>query len=208
MIRNRLLLAVCMLFAWLAAAHAQQAVVGFESGPAAVVGTPANSSHAAGTAVGPSGHLTPYTNQATVGTNQSGLFVIPVMRSANNNQFSAIITQIAMTSSGGSTGQYVVRVWSRLPANTTCVDNTAFSGNFATDDQYLITPPFSMTPAAPASTTGDASTYASLTVQTFDALNADTPSPTRNLYVCLVTVSTDTADENKGIRVMVSGPQN
>lgn len=204
--RSALIALACALFgAW--PAYAQTAVVGFESGPAAVVGTPANASHSAGQVVGPSGDLTPFTNQATVGTNQSGLFVIPVLRSQNNNQPSAIITQFAMTSSGGSTGAYVVRIWSRLPSNTTCVDNSAFAGNFATDDQYLITPPFSITPAAPGSTTGDSNTYGSLTVQTFDLLNADNPL-TRNLYVCLVTVSTDTADENKPLRVMVSGPQN
>ena len=185
---------------------AQQPVTGFEAGPSAVVGTPANSSHAAGTVVGPTGNLAPFTNSATVGTNQSGLFVVPVIRSGAINP-SVIITQFALTSNGGSTGAYVVRMWSRLPINTTCIDNTAFAGNFATDDQYLITPPFSVTPAAPSSTTGDSSTYASLTVQTYDLLNADIPG-TRNLYVCLQTVSPDTADENKPIRVMVSGPQN
>lgn len=199
-----LVLLTCL---WAPAALAQTSVVGYDSGPAAVVGTPANSSHAGGTAVGPSGNLAPFTNAATLGTNQSGLFVVPVLRTLNANSLSGIVTQFALTSNGGSTGQYVVRIWSRLPANTTCVDNTAFAGNFATDDQYLITPPFSVTPAAPGSTTGDASTYASLTVQTFDVLNTDSPA-TRNLYVCLVTVSTDTADENKGIRVMLSGPQN
>ena len=199
------LIALFVLACMLAGAKAQQPVVGFDSGPAAVVGTPANASHAAGTVVGPSGNLTPFTNQATVGSNQSGLFVIPVMRRGDN--LSAIITQFSMTSSGGSTGTYVVRIWSRLPGNTTCVDNSAFAGNFAIDDQYLITPPFSITPAAPASTTGDANTYGALTVQTFDALNADSPG-TPNLYVCMQTVSIDTADENKAVRVMLSGPQN
>lgn len=185
-------------------AFAQQAVVSFESGPASVVGTPANSSHAGGTVVGPSGNLTPLNNQNLTGTNQSGLFVIPVARVPGG---SLIMTQFAMTSSGGSTGQYVVRAWRKLPINTTCIDGTAFAGNFNTDDADLITPPFAVTPAAPAVTTGDASTYASQTVQTYDVQNTDQPV-TRNLYICLQTVSTDTADDNKPIRVMVSGPQN
>jgi hypothetical protein len=207
MIRAWLL--VLAFISQIAPSYAQQAVVGFESGPSSVVGTPANSSHAAGTVVGPSasinsGRLTPFTNTAQVGTNQSGLFVIPVMRLAN---LSAIITQVAITSSGGSTGAYVVRIWRKLPSNTTCVDGSAFAGNFATDDADLITLPFSVTPAAPASTTGDAGTYAPLTVQTFDAQNTDSPG-TRNLYVCLQTIATDTADDNNPIRVMVSGPQN
>lgn len=199
--RTALAIAICLyaLPAW-----AQQAVVGFESGPSSVVGTPANSSHAAGTAVGPTGNLTPFTNAATVGTNQSGLFVIPIMRGPG---LSAIITQFALTSSGGSIGNYVVRIWRKLPINTTCIDGTAFAGNFTTDDADLITPPFSVAPAAPAVTTGDANTYASMTVQTFDAQNTDIPA-TRNLYVCLQTVSTDTADNNKPMRVMLSGPLN
>lgn len=203
---RKILIGIAALALLCGHARAEQPVTGFEAGPSAVVGTPANSSHAAGNVVGPSGNLTPFTNQATVNTNQSGLFVIPVLRPNATNP-SAIITQFALTSNGGSTGAYVVRIWSKLPVNTTCVDNTAFAGNFTTDDQYLITPPFSITPAAPAVTTGDANTYAALTVQTFDLLNADAPT-TRNLYVCLQTVSTDTADDNKPMRVMVSGPQN
>lgn len=201
MIRH--VLAILLSAAWIAPAAAIT-VEGYESGASAVVGTPANSSHAAGQAVGPTGNLTPFNNAATVGTNQSGLFVIPVARIPGG---SLIMTQFAMTSSGGSTGQYVVRIWSRLPLNTTCQDNAAFVGNFTTDDAYLITPPFAVTPAAPAVTTGDANTYASVTVQTYDVENTDSPA-TRNVYICLQTVSTDTADDNKPIRVMVSGPQN
>ena len=191
---------------------AQQAVIGFESGPVAVTGTPANSSHAAGTAVGPvaAGLVGPGGRPvAQLTGNQSGIFVVPIGRitgaasSGGPVGVSNIITQFAMTSTGGSTGQYVVRIWTQPPVNTTCVDNTAFVGNFATDDNFLITPPFSITPAAPAVTTGDSNTYASLTVQTFDFVSAQGLA-----YICLQTVSTDTADENKAIRIMMSGPQN
>lgn len=204
---KRILLACALL--WAAPVAAQTAVVGFESGPAAVIGTPANSSHAAGTAVGPavgtnvtsaSGQIT---NGAQIGTNQSGLFVVPWARVPGA---AGIVTQFALTSSGGSVGQYVVRIWRKWPVNTTCIDGTAFAGNFTTDDADLITPPFSVTPAAPAVTTGDANTYASVTVQTYTMQNTDQPV-TRNLYVCVQTVSTDTADANKAMRVMLSGAQ-
>lgn len=191
---------------------AQTFVVGYESGPVAVTGTPVNSSHAAGTVVGPvaGGLVGPNGRPVTQLTgNQSGIFVVPIGRitgaaaSAGPVGVSNIVTQFAMTSNGGSTGQYVVRVWTQPPVNTTCVDNTAFAGNFAIDDNYLMTPPFALTPAAPAVTTGDANTYASLTVQTFDFVNQNGLA-----YVCLQTVSTDTADQNKAIRIMMSGPQN
>lgn len=189
-------------------AYAQLPVIGFESGPVAVTGTPANSSHAAGTVVGPAAGTLVGPNGRPVTQltgNQSGVFVLPISRVASGSVTgqSNIVTQFAMTSSGGSTGQYVVRIWTQPPVNTTCVDNTAFAGNFATDDNYLMTPPFALTPAAPTSTTGDTSTYASLTVQTFDF-----SSPQGFAYVCLQAVATDTADENKPIRVMMSGPQN
>jgi hypothetical protein len=193
-------------------ALAQQAVIGFESGPVAVTGTPANSSHASGTAVGPvaAGLVGPNGRPvAQLTGNQSGIFVVPIGRitgaasSGGPVGMSTIVTEFALTSTGGSTGQYVVRIWTQPPLNTTCVDNTAFAGNFATDDNYLITPPFSVTPAAPAVTTGDSSTYGSLTVQAFSF-----ESPNGLAYVCLQTVSTDTADENKAVRVMLSGHQN
>jgi hypothetical protein len=206
-------LLVCIALLWAPPALAQTPIIGFESGPSAVIATPSSASHAAGTAVGAgtatgavanvtsvSGQIT---NQAQQGTLQSGLFVIPVARVPGA---SMIVTQVAMTSTGGSTGQYVLRAWRKWPQNTTCQDNVAFAGNF-NDDAELITPPFSITPAAPAVTTGDANTYGSVTVQTYDFENTDQP-PTRNIYICLQTVSTDTADEAKAIRIMVSGPQN
>lgn len=156
---------------------------GNDSGPVVQSQTPAASSHAAGTSVG-------------------GLFTIPLARVSGG---SGAVTQFAFTSTGGSTGQYVVRIWDKSPANTTCTDNTAFAGNFTTDDANLITPSFSISPIAPTVTTGDASTYAALTNLNWDYKNADS---TQNLYVCVVTVSTNTADESHAVRVMLSGPQN
>lgn len=205
--RLRLIAALMLFAALVVPARAQMPVIGFESGPVAVTGTPASSSHSAGTAVGPAAGTLVGPNGRPVAQltgNQSGIFVLPIGRQIGpSTGQSSIITQISMTSSGGSTGQYVVRIWTQPPLNTTCQDNVAFAGNFATDDNYLMTPPFSLTPAAPAVTTGDASTYASLTVQTFDFASAQGTA-----YVCLQTVSTDTADDNKPIRIMMSGPQN
>lgn len=171
-------------------------VTGFDPGPVAVTATPANASHAAGTAVGCAA--------VTCAGNQGALFLVPVARFAG---YSLILTQIAVTSSGGYASPYLVRVWAANPVNTTCKDNTAFVGNFTTDDAFLVTPPFSLTMAAPAQTTGDAGTYGASTGITWDARNLDATG-TKFLYVCLVATATDTADENKAIRVMMSGPQN
>lgn len=197
-------------------ALAQLSVIGFESGPSAVTATPNSSSHAAGVAVGAgtgagaSANVTTseggITNPAQQGTLGSGLFVIPVARVTGA---SMIVTQISITSSGGyvGSGGYLVRAWSRWPQNTTCQDNVNFAGNFAIDDAYLITPPFAVAMAAPSNTTGDTASYGSVTVQTYDFENVDSPA-TRNIYLCLVVLATDIADESKPLRVMVSGPQN
>lgn len=159
-------------------------VSGFDSGAISAVATPANSSHAAGVSVG-------------------GLFSVSLARI---NGGSGIVTSFNLKSTGGSVGAYVIRIWQKNPAGTTCTDNSAFVGADA-DDANLITAPFAVTPAAPASTTGDSATYASVTVVSWDYKNVDT-SPGQNLYVCLVTVATDTADDNKLVRVQLSGPQN
>lgn len=211
---RKIALAAAALFLSCGAASAQMPVVGYESGPVAVTGTVAASTHASGVVVGPAvGTLVgPGGRPVTQLTgNQSGVFVVPIGRlggspiggQGTSYGVSNIVTQVAVTSAGGNTVGYVVRMWSQPPLNTTCVDNTAFAGNFATDDNYLMTPPFTLTPAAPGVTTGDASTYASLTVQTFDFEN-----PNGLAYVCLQSTGSDTADNNTKVRVMLSGPQN
>lgn len=161
-----------------APAAAQVAGVSAHSGPVSAVATPANSSHAAGTSVG-------------------GLFQFTLGDAG-------ILTGFWWKSTGGSTGQLVIRIWDKNPSNSTCTDNSAFAGS-DTDDANLITPPFALTPAAPPSTTGDAATYASLLGQTFDFKNADNP-PTEKLYACAVTVATDTLDQNHQVRASLSGP--
>jgi hypothetical protein len=155
---------------------------GYDSGPVTATGTVNSSSHGAGVSVG-------------------GLITVPWARI---NGGSGIITNFSWTSPGGAVVQYVVRIWAKFPASTTCTDNTNFAGN-ATDDRALITPPFAITPAAPASTQGDAKTYASQTGVTWDFRNQDN---TLNAYVCVVTTATDTADESTSPVVMLSGPQN
>lgn len=175
--------------------RAQTPVVGFDPGPAWVTSTPNSSSHAAGTSIG-------------------GLLKLPFGRGGPTPAvpattaigYSGIITQFGWISSGGSTGQLVIRLWAKNPVNTTCTDETAFAGS-VTDDQYLITPPFSIIPAAPAVTTGDAKTYGGATGLTYDFQNKDIPQ-TVYAYVCAVTVAPDTVDESAAIYAMVSGPQN
>jgi hypothetical protein len=160
------------------------ATTGFDSGPVTKANAVSGSSHAAGVSVG-------------------GLFTIPVARIAGG---SGIITNFSWTSPGGATVTYAVRIWDKNPASTTCTDNTNFAGN-ATDDMNLIVPPFSITPAPPGSTQGDAKTYASVAGITWDYKNADSPA-SQNLYGCVVATATDTADENTSPVMMLAGPQN
>lgn len=154
----------------------------YDSGAVTGTGTVNSSSHAAGTSVG-------------------GLITVAV---AHTNSGSGVITNFSWTSIGGSTGTLVFRVWQKNPSSTTCTDNTAFASN-STDDKQLITPPFALTPQAPAVTTGDSKTYAGLQQVSWDYANQ---SSNQNLYVCAVTVATDTADESTSPVVSLSGPQN
>lgn len=161
----------------------------YDSGPvkASCTGSPcvANSSHAAGTSVG-------------------GLFTMPL---GTINGGSGILTALGYMSPGGSTGQMVLRGWTKTPSST-CTDNTAFSANSADDPYRIIGTPVTITPARDAAaTSGDARTYADLTGLTLDYKNNDaTASP--NLYFCLVTVATDTADQNTTPVLLGAGPQN
>jgi hypothetical protein len=165
---------------WIGVASAQQ--FSYDSGSSPVqTATPNSSSHAAGSSVG-------------------GLFSFPIARF---NGGSGIITSFWWTSTGGATTQLVVRLWDAKPLNTTCTDQTAFSGS-AADDQHLLTPPFALTPAAPASTIGDSKTYASSTGLTLSFKNQDSPSG-KNIYGCVVTAATDTADESAAVYTNVTG---
>jgi hypothetical protein len=181
---RKALYAAALLLAILIAPHQASAQIGLDAGAVTASATPANSSHAAGTSIG-------------------GLFSVPLAHIAGG---SGIITNVNWKSVGASVGTLVIRIWQKNPANTTCTDNTAFAGS-DTDDTFLITGPFAITPAVPAVTTGDTASYASLGNLVLDYRNADT-TPSFNVYVCAVTVSTDTADQNKIVRVTLSGPQN
>jgi hypothetical protein len=180
-----LLVALCFL---INAACAQTpgggAITGYDSGVVSATATPANSSHAAGTSIG-------------------GLFTIQVARI---NGGSGIISNMLWKSTGGSTGTLVIRIWQKNPTGTTCIDNSAFVGS-DTDDAFLLTAPFAITPAVPAIATGDAATYATLNGLFFDYKNSDT-TLSMNVYVCAITIATDTLDQNKTIRLSLSGPQN
>ena len=100
-----------------------------------------------------------------------------------------------------------MRVWQKNPTGTTCTDNSAFASS-ATDDAYLIGGgPTTVTFGTPATTIGDAKTYASLTGITWDYKNVDA-SATQNLYVCLVNASADTPGATATISISLSGPVN
>ena len=159
-------------------------VGGFDSGPVQVSASVNSSSHSAGQSLG-------------------GLITLSVART---NGGSGGLSVIAYKSSKGSTGQVVMRIWDKSPANSTCTDNTAFAGS-ATDDAFLLVPPFALTPAAPAVTTGDANTYASLLPGRISFVTSDT-SAGNSLYACVVTVATDTTDESGSVYVTLSGDLN
>ena len=162
-------------------AQAQQ--ISYDSGTSPVqTATPNGSSHAAGSSVG-------------------GLFTYPIARV---NGGGGIITTFWWISSGGATTQLLVRLWDRNPTATTCTDQTAFVSS-AVDDQHLLTPPFAVTPVAPASTTGDSKTYASATGLTLSFKNQDA-SAGKNVYGCVTTTATDTADESSAVYTTVTGP--
>jgi len=152
---------------------------GRERGMITVVGTGGSVSHTAGQSVG-------------------GVFAIPLGR---QNTGSGIVTNFMLIDAGGSITALLVRIWQKNPSGSTCNDNAAFVSN-AADDAHLIVPPFTVTPAAPANTTGDAKTYASVAGVTWDYQN---PLGDVLVYVCLITQATQTiAGTNQ--RVGLSGP--
>lgn len=141
--------------------------------------TPSNASHAAGVSMG-------------------GLMTVPIGQQA-------MISGIGYKSIGGDTGQKVIRAWLRNPVNTTCTDNANFVGSDADDAFRIVGFPLAMTPAAPANVQGDSATYADLTGMSISVKNQDVTA-TPNIYVCIVTNATDTADQNKIIRLTLAGP--
>ena len=132
------------------------------------------------------------------GSSVGGLFSIPVARTPGGG---AIVTQFMWISSGGATTQLLVRLWDVKPSgSTTCTDQTAFVSN-ATDDTHLITIPFTVTPAAPANTTGDAKTYAVNGFTPPISIRNQDASQTQYVYACVLTTATDTADESAAVYV-------
>src|SRR5579871_2674689 len=104
---------------------------------------------------------------ACVNGNQFNASVIPTVQNAayaagqslgglqtisigSTNGLSGVLDQVSVASKGGSTVGMVVYVWSKNPTNTTCTDKSNFVAS-QTDNQYLVTPPFLLTPALVAS---------------------------------------------------------
>lgn len=190
MIRRILAAAALLLSTVLAPA---QAIVGADSGPVPVEVTLGSGTLSSGNAL--------------------GLFQIPIARIPGG---SGIITSFLWKSVNGDTSAKLGRLWAAKPVNTTCTNGSAFVGSDV-DDAWLIGGgPFSFTPAAPAPTTGDASTYAALTGLTWDFKNLDGVTllaangiaPQQYVYLCVVAAASDTADVSHAVRVTLSGPQN
>lgn len=196
MTMRRIIVAAALLF--LSVAAHGQAITGADSGPISIK-VPVAGTHATGSSVG-------------------GLISIPFGRTNVQYGNSGILTTLMWKSLGGDATAKVGRLWAAKPVNTTCTDGVAFAGS-DTDDAYLIGPgPFAFTPAAPATTTGDAATYASVTGLTWDFRNMDSfpngGSPSNGIgqsqyiYLCVITGASDTLDVGNSVRINASGPTN
>ena len=160
-------------------------VGGFDSGSLPIqTATPNGSSHAAGSSVG-------------------GLFKIPVARTLGGG---ALPIRFIWISTGGAVTQLLVRLWDINPTHSTCTDQTAYAASI-TDDQHLVTIPFSFTPAAPSNTTGDAKTYAEQDFTPPLSIRNQDSTQTQYVYACVVTTATDTADESAAVYANLLGPQ-
>jgi hypothetical protein len=120
---------------------------------------------------------------------------------------SAIVTSLGYRSEAGSTAQVVLRGWMKKPSSSTvCTDNTNFVDNVADDAFRIIGTPLAITPAAPANTQGDASTYGDQLTLTWSLKNMDLPQ-TGIFYFCIIAAATDSADvSNAKIDLTLSGP--
>jgi hypothetical protein len=181
---------LALLFTTIGAYAQQQGTTGLPisepySGAVAVAAAVNSSSHAQGTSLG-------------------GLITVPI---ATRGGGGGALTGISWTSPGGATVAILIRIWQRLPANTTCTDNTAYVGS-SVDDKWLVTPPLAVTPAVVAPNTGDAKTYGNVSFSANGAglsfKNSDIVA-TNNLYVCVVTNATDTADQSSSPWITLSG---
>ena len=171
-------------------------VGGYDTGSAPFVSvTPGASSKTSGEAIGCA--------TGTCTGNQGAVFAIPVART---NGGSGLITQFQWTSVGGSVVGIMVKLWDANPTNTTCKDQTAYSGS-TTDDAHLLTPPFALTPAAPAVTTGDAKTYASYSFTPPLSFKNQDGTASKNIYACVISTGSDTADESSAVSAQLSAVQ-
>jgi len=171
-------------------------VGGYDTGSAPFVSVTAGSSaKSTGMAIGCA--------TGTCAGNLGALFTLPVART---NGGSGLLLQVQWTSVGGSTVGVMVELWDKNPANTTCKDQTNFVSS-ATDDAHLLTPPFTMTPAAPASTQGDSKTFASYSfVPPLSFKNQD-GTASQNIYACVISTGSDTADESAVISLGANAVQ-
>lgn len=160
--------------------------------------------------VGSDSGTSPVQSQTIGGTRTAGqavgnLWSFPIARLAGG---SGIATNFMWISAGGDTTGKILRLWDVKPVNTTCTDGSAFVSS-ATDDQHLLFAPWNgaFTPSAPSNTTGDSKTYGNLTALTLDFRNQDATN-TQNVYGCVITTASDSADSGVKVYVNLMGPQN
>lgn len=147
----------------------------------------ATSSYNAQVVTAPTVTAASYTNaNASVG----GLQTIPLFRTTT--QPTALLEQVSVSFSSGSviTPTITVYIFNHNPTASTCTDTVAFTLG-AADAPYLVTAPFTITPAV--TTVSTISIGSSSTPQLpMSVKNLDSPTATQNLYECFVVATAST----------------
>lgn len=142
---------------------------------------------------------TPTVQNASYSAGQSlgGLQTISI---GATNSLTGILTQIQLSSKGGSVVASVIYVWQKNPTGTTCTDRANFVAS-ATDNQALIVQPQLLTPSVVLSAQ-DTFTYAAATNLIAPFANGSTNT---SLYVCIVANGTVTPGTTSDLRVNIQG---
>ena len=141
------------------------------------------------------------------GSSVGGLIALPVVRF---NGGSGEIENLVWISVGGSTAPLTIRIWDKQPGSSTvCTDGSGFvSATGGADDSHLLVAPFIVTPVGAIPTAGDNKTYASYQFLPPLSYKNQDANATQFVYLCAVTNTVDTLDNNGTIFVDATGPQN
>jgi hypothetical protein len=143
---------------------------------------------------------------AVTGTHNAGSSVagLQAIAAARGTGLAGWINQFTINSTTAGTNQLLVRLYKSTPAGGAyaCTDGSAFVDTAAAR-ALLITQPFSITMAAPANTTGDATAYGTNQGVWWPFVT----SGNANVYACVVAVANDTTDVGSTIMFSVAALQ-